>query len=860
MADRKSLQMNIDEILREYDAMFGRNTLAEVEEYLTRKMSEAREVSRADVLFALLNEAVGFFRDTTQREKSLKCCDELLALMDVMGLKGSYEYATALLNIANAYRAFGLFAESLAFFENTFQIYRDKVSAGDFAYANLYNNWSLLYQEMGDFKAAVGMLEQALAIVNAYENAVIQQATTHTNLAATLLQIGTEDAYRAAEEHLRTALKIFEADGGRDFHYGAALVAMGDACAVKRDYAAAAGYYKAGLRELEKHVGRTDNYDRVLEKYRYAKGVSGTESNAETAEVSEQKRDDADVVMVSDKREWKSNLERSREFYEQYGVPMIHNLFSEYEERISVGLVGEGSDCYGFDDGISADHDYEVGFCMWLTDGDYKEIGIRLQEAYKELFAGLVWDEQTGKMIRREVKTDEEELSETVIRNRFLNGRRGVFTINGFYNQLLGTSENYEQKVIDCPENAGVANGGAVQEFQLAAATNGQVFRDDAGVFGGVRKQLLAYYPEDVWRKKMAQSLHEYAQYAQSNYARMMARGDMITANLCVGKGVEAAMDLLYLLNRRYAPYYKWKRKGLEKLIAERGGQDKETVKQVLQLVEAIAVCPQQSIAWKNVRYDAATLNMQDECVRLFEKVADLLLGEMKRQGIVKGQDVFLERYVEQVLYGKTEDDEDMEANLVEQIVALEWEQFDKVKNEGGRADCQDNFPTFSIMRKSQYLAWTEELLLSYRNDLVAAQNGGWNLIMEKYARMMQSTAQEKYAELEKNLPMRSQERIAIQEEIIKIQVTWMEDFAARYPKMADNARSIRTEEDNEYNTSYETYLRGEMGTYSEDTFVLYGRFIVGLVQAGRNLAYEIMENTAHLYGYESVEDAESKL
>lgn len=198
--------------------------------------------------------------------------------------------------------------------------------------------------------------------------------------------------------------------------------------------------------------------------------------------------------------------------------------------------------------------------------------------------------------------------------------------------------------------------------------------------------------------------------------------------------------------------------------------------------------------------------------------------------------------------------------DIIDEIIELEWNQFDKVKNEGGRADCQDDFATFSIMRKSQYMTWNEELLISYRNDLVDANQKGWNLIMEKYARMMKSTAPEKYAELEKELPELSEKRIAIQEEIVKIQVTWMEQFASKYPKMAGNARSIHTSEDNEYNTSYETYLRGELGTYSELTFVLYGRFITELMQSGKNLAYETMKNTAKLYGYESVEVAEKSM
>lgn len=197
--------------------------------------------------------------------------------------------------------------------------------------------------------------------------------------------------------------------------------------------------------------------------------------------------------------------------------------------------------------------------------------------------------------------------------------------------------------------------------------------------------------------------------------------------------------------------------------------------------------------------------------------------------------------------------------DIIEQIVELEWKQFDKVINEGGRAQCQDDYETFSIMRKSQYMTWNEELLKSYLDDLRAAQNCGRNLITEKYARMMESTAPQKFEELKESLPALDEERIKIQEEIIKIQMAWMEDFAARFPKMAGRARKLHTIEDDEYDTSYETYLRGELGTYGDKTFVLYGRFIASLAQEGKNLAYDIMNNTAKLYGYASVDAAEEQ-
>lgn len=194
---------------------------------------------------------------------------------------------------------------------------------------------------------------------------------------------------------------------------------------------------------------------------------------------------------------------------------------------------------------------------------------------------------------------------------------------------------------------------------------------------------------------------------------------------------------------------------------------------------------------------------------------------------------------------------------LVESVVNAEWQQFQHVRNEGGRASCQNDRVTFDIMRKSQYMTWPDELLLSYGNDIKEAFENNWNLITEKYARMMESTAYEKYKELEPQLPVRSSERRELVEKTAAIQVKWMEEFARKYPKLADNARSIHTYEDREYNTSYETYLRGELLTYSDKTMELYYKFVKELEKKGENLAQMIMENTVKLYGYESLEEAE---
>jgi hypothetical protein len=59
-----------------------------------------------------------------------------------------------------------------------------------------------------------------------------------------------------------------------------------------------------------------------------------------------------------------------------------------------------------------------------------------------------------------------------------------------------------------------------------------------------------------------------------------------------------------------------------------------------------------------------------------------------------------------------------MKKELINKIVAKEWEMFQNVTNQGGRASCQENPDTFEIMRSSQWETWPVEALESYLDDM----------------------------------------------------------------------------------------------------------------------------------------------
>ena len=469
---------------------------------------------------------------------------------------------------------------------------------------------------------------------------------------------------------------------------------------------------------------------------------------------------------------------------------------------------------------------------MWVTEDTYRQIGYKLQEAYERL-------PKEYKGFRRTVTPQGA-------------GRRGVRTIEDFYGKLLGftgvdttadvttdsgvdtdwkkdwgSKDEYAAKILAQIEWS------AVSDYALAATVNGEVFRDDEGIFMAVRERLQAGYPEPILYRKLAESCARFAQSAQYNYSRCMERGDELTARIMLMDGVREAMRLKHYMERKYPPHDKWLKRSLE---------DLQDGKELAVLLE-------------NLLNRDSGLAIPDQ----IEKIARWLAADLYAHHDISDVERYLAVHTEELLI-KASLAELTTEKIVDKIVRLEFSAFDKVQNVGGRASCQNDWPTFYVMRKSQYLTWNRTMLMQYYYDFQREFNRGHNLIEEKYGRMMESTAPWEYEQIKEHFPYISPGKKAIIEQIVALQVGWMEEFAQKYPHMAENARSVRSGDDNLYNTSYETYLRGEISTYSDKMLELYGRYVVEYAGTGRNPAYEIMSNSARMYGYKDVDEAEKRL
>lgn len=233
-----------------------------------------------------------------------------------------------------------------------------------------------------------------------------------------------------------------------------------------------------------------------------------------------------------------NGLELSRAFYERCGKPMLEEQFPSLLSFLAVGLFGSGSECFGYDDDISQDHDFEPGFCIFLP-------GEELVDRRREFLLERAYYKLPKRF---------EGFSRAALQP-VGGARHGVFRTEEFFRKLLGAPNGRlsPEQWLSLPEQA------------LAEATNGELFCDPYGEVSYIREQLR-YYPEEIRLKRLAGHLLLMAQAGQYNYARCLRHGETAAAQLAAGAFVRSALSVIFLLNRRYQPYYKWTFRALRAL------------------------------------------------------------------------------------------------------------------------------------------------------------------------------------------------------------------------------------------------------------------------------------------------------
>ena len=285
-------------------------------------------------------------------------------------------------------------------------------------------------------------------------------------------------------------------------------------------------------------------------------------------------------------------LELCQKFYNEFGKPMIDQNFYDVKQYLAFGLIGSGSECFGFDDNISQDHDFEPGFCIFLPDESV--VDVKTEFALERAYAKLPMEYLGYKRC---------EL------NPVGGNRHGVIRIADFFKAKTGD------------KNADISIDGwfNISEQFLAEATNGMIFEDNFGLLTDLRNKI-AYFHEDIRLKKLAGNVLLMAQSGQYNYSRCIKRGENAAAQLAIGEFVNAALKVIFLLNKKYMPYYKWTFRALKEL-------------------------PFLSELYNDLEYLISSSNLPNETqnkIIVIEKISKAIIDELSNQNLTKSDSLYL--------------------------------------------------------------------------------------------------------------------------------------------------------------------------------------------------------------------------
>jgi hypothetical protein len=285
-------------------------------------------------------------------------------------------------------------------------------------------------------------------------------------------------------------------------------------------------------------------------------------------------------------------LDLSRHFFENHGEAFRNDDLLPFA---SIGLVGNGSECFGFDDELSQDHDFEPGFCVWVDDDAPDEVFQALTDAYECLPSSYLGYQRSSKAVDGQK-------------------RRGVFRTAAFYRNIIGLPR--------APQT--ISEWLSFPDYALAAATNGELFTDHATDFSYIRNSLLNGMPRDIRLKRIAKHMALMAQSGQYNFARCLKHGEVAASRLALSEFAIHTASVAYHLNNRYPPFYKWILRGVRDL-------------------------PQHSDL--SIALSELLLLVDDnDILRRVENISSLILTALKEQGLTNGNESYLEIHAYRIM------------------------------------------------------------------------------------------------------------------------------------------------------------------------------------------------------------------
>ena len=131
-----------------------------------------------------------------------------------------------------------------------------------------------------------------------------------------------------------------------------------------------------------------------------------------------------------------NGIQLAKSYYDAYGAELLAQ-FPELQNKVALGIAGSGSECLGYDDEVSQDHDFEPGFCIFAFVGDGADADSAGASGGKTLTRREAFAlERAYAKLPKEFEGYTRSLMSPVGGNR-----RGLFDLREFLLQTTGTAD-----------------------------------------------------------------------------------------------------------------------------------------------------------------------------------------------------------------------------------------------------------------------------------------------------------------------------------------------------------------------------------------------------------------------------------
>lgn len=222
-------------------------------------------------------------------------------------------------------------------------------------------------------------------------------------------------------------------------------------------------------------------------------------------------------------------LDISREFFIDVVRPAAARICPALLDHGAFGRFGWGSECFGMDDTISRDHFWGPRVDVLLPDDICAKHGATWERDISAVlpndYKGFLFDPGLGG-----------------------GGAVALQGLESFLSRTIGrtTPPGSHEDWMNMPEE------------DIVHVTNGELWEDGFGRFAEIRRAFGQYYPEPVWKRRLAHWCRFASGMGVYALHRAILRDNLVYATTAFGRALKYTLELVFLLNRTYFPYDKW--------------------------------------------------------------------------------------------------------------------------------------------------------------------------------------------------------------------------------------------------------------------------------------------------------------